>query len=102
MITILIKELNGSITIISKNKVVGGTCRKFKIDKATIIKPIPKIQPIRSVFDFIRNKTTINPYDSDDKIRADLEKMSQIDEKLRNKKIPGPRRIKKIPGRPRI
>ena len=59
MITILIKELNGSITIISKNKVVGGTCRKFIIDKATIIRPIPKTHPIRSVFDFLRNKSVI-------------------------------------------
>jgi hypothetical protein len=59
MITILIKELNGSITIISKNKVVGGTCRKFIIDKATTIRPIPKTQPIRSVFDFLRNKSVI-------------------------------------------
>tara|TARA_B110000014_G_C19506913_1_gene273363 strand:- start:98 stop:292 length:195 start_codon:yes stop_codon:yes gene_type:complete len=55
-----------------------------------------------AVRDFIRNNSTINPYDSRDKVLSDFEKISQDDEIFRKEKKPGPRRIKKKRGKPKL
>ena len=57
--TSLIKELKGSITIMSKNRVVGGTCLRFMIDRATTINPLPNTHPTMSVFELFKNKSVI-------------------------------------------